>query len=73
MKATDAASVGSEIRRRRKAIGYTQEYVAAFTGFSISFISDVERGKPTAEIGKVLHLLNVLGMDVELTARDDRC
>ena len=73
MRVTDVATLGREIRKRRKTIGYTQKYIADFTGFSISFISDIERGKPTAEIGKVLYLINVLGMDVELNAREDRC
>lgn len=30
----------------------------------MSFISDLERGKATAEIGKSIYLANLLGMDL---------
>mgnify|MGYP004672097077 CR=1 FL=1 len=62
MKITDAKSYGEAIRNRRKELGYTQAYLAEFTGFSVSFISDLERGKATAEIGKAIYLANLLGL-----------
>ena len=64
MKITDAKSYGEAIRKRRKELGYTQAYLAEFSGFSVSFISDLERGKATAEIGKSIYLANLLGMDL---------
>ena len=64
MKITDAKSYSEAIRNRRKELGYTQAYLAEFTGFSVSFISDLERGKATAEIGKSIYLTNLLGMDL---------
>lgn len=45
MKITDSKSLGEAIRSRRKELHYTQAYLAEFTGFSVSFISDLERGK----------------------------
>lgn len=48
---------------------YTQADLAQFCGFSVSFISDLERGKATAELGKALYMANILGMDVCLTKR----
>ena len=51
-KITDSKSLGEAIRIRRKELKYTQANIAEFTGFSVSFISDLERGKATAEIGK---------------------
>ena len=70
MKITDAASLGSAIRARRKELHYTQSDLAEFTGFSTSFISDLERGKETAEIGKAIFLINLLGMDFCLENRE---
>ena len=44
-------------------------YIAEFTGFSVSFISDLERGKATAEIGKAITIINLLGMDILVEKR----
>lgn len=49
---------------RRKSLHYTQAYLSDFTGFSVTFISDLERGKPTAELNKALYLANILGIDI---------
>lgn len=64
MKIMDAKSYSEAIRNRRKELGYTQAYLAEFTGFSVSFISDLERGKATAEIGKPIYLAKLLEMDL---------
>lgn len=69
MKITDSKSLGEAIRSRRKELHYTQAYLAEFTGFSVSFISDLERGKATAEIGKAIYLINMLGMDLLMEKR----
>ena len=66
---TDAASFGEAIRKRRKELGYTQTWLSEFSGFSVSFISDLENGKPTAELGKSIYLANLLGLDCSLTIR----
>lgn len=70
MKITDSKSFGEAVRCRRKELCYTQAELAEFSGFSISFISDLERGKTTAEIGKALYIVNMLGLDVCLTKRE---
>ena len=69
MKITDSKSLGQAIRERRKELNYTQSYVSDFTGLSVTFISDLERGKPTAELGKALHLASILGLDINVKIR----
>ena len=69
MKVTDPAQLGQMIRERRKELGYTQSYISEFTGFSVSFISDLENGKETAEIGKAMTLISLLGLDIKLERR----
>ncbi len=69
MKINDSASFGETIKKRRKQMGYTQKYISEFTGFSISFISDLENGKKTIELEKALIIANLLGLDVELNER----
>ena len=69
MKISDAKSFGGIIKERRKKLGYTQQYVCNMSGISASFISDLENGKPTIELGKAIYLANLLGIDVELKER----
>ena len=69
MKIIDNKSLGTAIRERRKELHYTQTYLAEFSGFSVSFISDLERGKATAEIGKTLQIIHLLGMDILVEKR----
>ena len=58
--------LGPLIRRIRKARGMTQTDLAMETGTSQRFISQVENGKDSAEIGKVLLLIRLLGFETQL-------
>ena len=69
MKIRSVEELREAIRTRRKELHYTQAFLAEFTGFSVSFISDVERGKATAEIGKTLQLRMILGLDLSVERR----
>ena len=62
MKIRSVEELGEAIRTRRKELHYTQAFLA-------EFISDVERGKATAEIGKTLQLLMILGLDLSVERR----
>jgi len=70
MRIANAADFGEAIRKRRKELGYTQGFLAEVTGYSVSFISDLERGKDTAELGKTLNLAISLGLNVEVGTRE---
>ena len=69
MVVSSVKEFGAAIRARRKELGMTQAALAELGGFSVSFLSDLENGKQTAEIGKALFLLDLLGMDLELRVR----
>lgn len=69
MNVNSPEDFGCILRKRRKNLGYTQAYLSDFTGFSTSFLSDVENGKASCEIGKCIYLANLLGLDVKLTPR----
>ena len=58
--------VGEAIRKARKAQGLRQDELAGLAGVGNRFLIEVERGKATAQIGRVLHLLSVLGCDIEI-------
>jgi transcriptional regulator with XRE-family HTH domain len=72
MVISDSKMFGEALKKRRKELGYTQRYISEFTGFSISFISDLENGKSTAELGKAIYLANMLGLDIVINARGNK-
>lgn len=59
---------GKFIQKRRKELGYTQG-LAEVSGLSASFISNLENGKATAELGKAILLANLLGIDISVEKR----
>ena len=65
----EVKDLGKLIRKKRKLLGYTQQYVSDFSGLSVSFISDVENGKNTVEFRKVIELTNILGLDILVSER----
>lgn len=69
MRVKDSSELGKEIKKRRKSLGYTQTEISLRTGLSASFISEVENGKETAEVGKVMFLLSILGLNLFVEER----
>jgi y4mF family transcriptional regulator len=60
------ADVGKVIRNRRKQDRLTLADAAALCGVGYRFLSDLENGKPTAELGKTLQVLACLGLNVQI-------
>jgi HTH-type transcriptional regulator / antitoxin HipB len=59
--------IGKLVRETRKGLGVTQKALAMTSGTGLRFIIELERGKETAEIGKVLTILQTLGIQIALT------
>lgn len=57
------------MRAARKAQRLTQREFADISGVGVRFLSELERGKPTAEVGLVLEVLADAGYDVVLQRR----
>ncbi|NLF19539.1 MAG: helix-turn-helix transcriptional regulator [Lentisphaerae bacterium] len=66
------AQLGAAIRARRRELGVTQNDVAMASGTGLRFIIDVEKGKPTCQTGKMLQVLQSLGLDVSVGIGSDR-
>ncbi|WP_418244768.1 helix-turn-helix domain-containing protein [Ellagibacter isourolithinifaciens] len=60
----ECAPLGSLLRKRRKSFGYTQEEVAEMLGFSPRLVGEIERGRGTVGIDKVLSYALALGIDL---------
>ena len=69
---SDVSDFGTLIRQARKEQGLTQTDLAEWCGVGINFVSDVERGKPTVEMGRALRLAQMLGIDVVAQRRGER-
>ena len=61
--------IGRFIRAIRKSHDLTQKELCEISGVNQRFISELENGKQTAEIGKVLHVLRCMGCDMTLRSR----
>jgi HTH-type transcriptional regulator / antitoxin HipB len=59
--------IGRLVRETRKGLGVTQKELALTSGTGLRFIIELEKGKETAEIGKVLTILQTLGIQLALT------
>ena len=64
-----AEDLGRLVRAHRKGKGLTLETVSGLGNLSTRFLSEFERGKETAEIGKVLKALRTLGLDISVQPR----
>lgn len=59
--------LAATIRGRRTDLGMSQAELAKRTGVSRKWIYEFEAGKPTAEFGLLLRVLDALGLGIELT------
>ena len=67
--AATPAELGALVRKHRKARRITLETASALGGVGTRFLSEFERGKPTAEIGKVMAALATLGLELVVQRR----
>lgn len=47
----------------------TQKEAASIAGVGVRFLSELESGKPTLEIDKVLNVARLFGIDIEANNR----
>ena len=61
--------LGEAVKKRRKELGMNQGELALVSGTGVRFISDLENGKSTCELGKTLEVLANLGIEIALTPK----
>ncbi|AUW32142.1 transcriptional regulator [Acidithiobacillus caldus] len=66
---SDVRALGRIARGHRKRRRLTLETVSGLGNLSPRFLSEFERGKETAEIGKVLKALSLIGLEVVVQPR----
>lgn len=60
--------IGIVVRQTRLAQGLRQDQLAAAAGVGLRFLIELERGKPTVRLVKVLAVLNALGCRLDITS-----
>ena len=71
MKIISVESISEAVKNRRKQLGLTQSETAAMCNVGARFFSELENGKETLQMNKVLHCLEMLGINLYAVNRED--
>ncbi len=63
--------VGDLVRQRRKEAGLTLKEAAGMAGVGVRFLSELERGKPTLQLGLAIQVLHLFGLELHVRARGE--
>jgi transcriptional regulator with XRE-family HTH domain len=61
-----AASVGPAIRRYREEAGLTQQELADLAGLNRTYLSELEQGRETEQMRRILRIFKLLGVRATL-------
>ena len=61
--------LGRRVRAERRKHHLRQAEVAAIAGVGNRFLSELEHGKPTLELGRTLQVLQTLGLELRIDER----
>ena len=67
-KIDNAEAFGKVVKEYRMRQKITQSQLAAVSDTGVRFISDLENGKPTVQLGKALKAASMLGITFEIPA-----
>lgn len=59
--------IGEFVKTARQGLGVTQRSLALTSGTGLRFIIELEKGKPTCHLGKVLAVMNTLGISISVS------
>jgi len=66
------AELGAIVRAQRKALALKQLDIAGLGNTGNRFIVELENGKPTVQLQKVLNVLDLLGLEVVVRPKTTR-
>ncbi len=61
-----ATEIAATVQSRRKSLGVTQSQLADLAGVSPKFVYDLEKGKPSVSLDRVLLVITALGLEFKL-------
>jgi len=62
--------LGMTVRQRRRKLRLTQAELAGLCGVGVRFVSELESGKPGIELGRAVHVMQLLGLEIALRSRE---
>ena len=65
-----AKLLGQLIRQRRKHLGMNQSDLALVSGTGLRFISDLENGKESCQLGRTLRVFGSLGLSATIQPKE---
>ena len=71
-KINNAKEIGQIVRQRRKEAGLTLKDAAGTARVGIRFLSELERGKPTLQIGLAIEVLQLFGLELHVRTRGEQ-
>ena len=66
----NAKDFGQTIKKYRKQQGLTQIQLSAMANVSPRFVGELEKGKPTIELEKALHVAWMLGIKLKIDDKE---
>jgi HTH-type transcriptional regulator/antitoxin HipB len=69
MSPTNSEVFGQRVRDRRRQLGLSQSALADVVAVNRRVIGELERGKPSVQLGIALRVAEVLGLDLTLRER----
>ncbi len=72
VKVEDASQIGQFVRQRRKEARMTLKDAAAMAGVGVRFLSELERGKPTLQLGLTIQVLQLFGLELHVETRGEK-
>ena len=62
--------IGNAVRKKRKEVGLTLADASALCGVGYRFLSELENGKPTLQLGKTLEVIAGLGLELRIGSKE---
>ena len=71
MDIQNTEDLSKAIKGRRKSLNLTQAECATFCGVGLRFFSELENGKQSLHLGKVMQVLQMLGLKMQIIGNEE--
>ena len=71
MDIQNTEDLSKAIKGRRKSLKLTQAACATFCGVGLRFFSELENGKQSLHLGKVMQVLQMLGLKMQIIGNEE--